>query len=205
MPTALADRLTEQYAQQNRAVQANSLRAFLRVWPLLDFARLDDTFPALLDAVLPIVGENRVVSASLAARYVRGFRLAEGVGGDVDVVLAPRLDARVETALRVTSVVAAKRAARGGQPLELVKRKTLTIAAGSVSRLVADAGRETLHRTLDEDRKALGYERVAKATACDFCRMLAGRGAVYKTAETAGETRRYHDACGCRVVPLYRD
>lgn len=44
------------------------------------------------------------------------------------------------------------------------------------------------------------FRRVVEPRACDFCRMLATRGAVYLTAEAAGKGKKYHDTCRCHVV-----
>ncbi|WP_279020462.1 hypothetical protein [Mobiluncus mulieris] len=41
------------------------------------------------------------------------------------------------------------------------------------------------------------------ATTCDFCLMLASRGPVYGSSETAGgEGNKYHDHCDCIPVPV---
>lgn len=41
------------------------------------------------------------------------------------------------------------------------------------------------------------------ATTCDFCLMLASRGPVYGSSETAGgEGNKYHDHCYCIPVPV---
>ena len=37
--------------------------------------------------------------------------------------------------------------------------------------------------------------------ACGFCIMLASRGFVYHTEETAGEFDHFHSSCRCKVVP----
>lgn len=42
------------------------------------------------------------------------------------------------------------------------------------------------------------------ATTCAFCRMLASRGAVYRSSESAGEGKTFHGKCDCGVV-LVRD
>lgn len=65
----------------------------------------------------------------------------------------------------------------------------------------------------------VGFARMAKSNACDFCRVLASRGAVYSTeagAQYVGlssenkksrirgvrrEGQRYHDHCRCTVAP----
>lgn len=46
------------------------------------------------------------------------------------------------------------------------------------------------------------FRRVPESGACEFCRMLATRGAVYLTAETAGAYRKYHAHCRCYVELL---
>ena len=41
------------------------------------------------------------------------------------------------------------------------------------------------------------WRRVPEAGACTFCPMLATRGAVYRTAQTAGDGNSYHRHCRC--------
>lgn len=43
------------------------------------------------------------------------------------------------------------------------------------------------------------FRRVVEPGACDFCRVLATRGAVYLTEDAAGRYRQYHAMCRCRV------
>ena len=43
----------------------------------------------------------------------------------------------------------------------------------------------------------------AGADACKFCIMLASRGPVYHTAETAGKLNHYHPHDRCRIVPMW--
>jgi len=78
----------------------------------------------------------------------------------------------------------------------------LTETQGSMSRLVLNAGRETSIETLRADTAAIGWQRILGTGGCDFCKMLAERGAVYKedTVDFAA-----HDHCGCSVVPQYGD
>ena len=40
-------------------------------------------------------------------------------------------------------------------------------------------------------------------TTCDFCIMLASRGPVYHTAESAGALTKFHSHCDCRIVPFW--
>ncbi len=50
----------------------------------------------------------------------------------------------------------------------------------------------------------VGWARVPKGKTCAWCRMLASRGAVYSSAASAGESRKYHGDCDCQPV-LVRD
>lgn len=53
----------------------------------------------------------------------------------------------------------------------------------------------------------IGETRFARVPAgdktCDFCMMLASRGPVYLTEETAGAYDHYHTNCDCRIVPFF--
>lgn len=64
---------------------------------------------------------------------------------------------------------------------------------------------ETVLRNVRRDRKkGVRYARVTSGrNTCAFCLMLAGRGAVYWTRESAGGTNRWHNHCTCKVVPCY--
>lgn len=49
-------------------------------------------------------------------------------------------------------------------------------------------------------RKKVRYARVPSGPTCGWCAMLASRGFVYASKETAGEFSRFHSKCDCRVV-----
>lgn len=44
------------------------------------------------------------------------------------------------------------------------------------------------------------YARVPQGPTCGFCIMLASRGFVYASRESAGQFKKYHDECNCRIV-----
>lgn len=62
----------------------------------------------------------------------------------------------------------------------------LTVERGVVSNYLARKNRKYGNVTRDETGKRVAFQRFPAAGACDFCQMLAGRGAVYLTAESAG-------------------
>lgn len=61
---------------------------------------------------------------------------------------------------------------------------------------------QTIYENGGRDPKKPRFARVPSGSeTCDFCIMLASRGFVYRTAESAGEGGHYHANCDCRIVP----
>lgn len=63
----------------------------------------------------------------------------------------------------------------------------------------------TVMRNAKRDRsKGVRFARVTTGrNTCSFCLMLAGRGAVYWSEESAGAFNEWHRHCTCKVVPSY--
>ena len=91
------------------------------------------------------------------------------------------------------------------------------LVSSVVASNVYSQSRETVFANLEnERRKALsrgdrefarkcGYARVTAASPCAFCSMLASRGFVYRSDETALKTKTgdsYHNHCHCTAVPF---
>lgn len=66
---------------------------------------------------------------------------------------------------------------------------------------------ETIMANAKRDRtKGVRFARVPTGhETCTFCLMLAGRGAVYHSRQTAGEFRHFHRHCDCKVVPGFEE
>ena len=75
--------------------------------------------------------------------------------------------------------------------------------AGSASSLVLGGGRDTLLGAVQGDRAALGWQRVTDASPCAFCRMVASRGAVFKSDASAAF--QAHGHCGCTAEPYFEN
>lgn len=77
--------------------------------------------------------------------------------------------------------------------------------AGGVQRLVLQPARETIANSVDRDPADARWARVPSgATTCAFCRLLASRGAVYHSEETAGGlANSYHSKCDCVPTPIW--
>ncbi len=65
----------------------------------------------------------------------------------------------------------------------------------------------TIMKNVKRDKnKGVKFARVTSGrNTCAFCLMLASRGAIYHTRESAGELGQYHRHCSCKIVPSYSD
>lgn len=193
------DPLTQRHRAQQITVQRATVREVATVWPALDWANLDGSFPSLAAKVAPIVSVNRRTSSALASTYTRVLR-AKRVRGSVVPILAPPIDAeQLAISLRATSLAALKASAAQGVPADRALAFALSQTAGAMSRLVLEAGRFTVTQTAVADPACEGWQRVGVGE-CDFCQMLLGRGAVYSEATAAFEA---HDHCSCSAEPVY--
>lgn len=81
----------------------------------------------------------------------------------------------------------------------------LTTLAGSVQRLVKNAGRHVVLRNAERDPAGVRYARVPRGPrTCAFCTLLASRGWVYAARDGAQPEARFHDHCDCELVPSFR-
>lgn len=79
----------------------------------------------------------------------------------------------------------------------LSQADTLVALAGSAERQVFTTSRDTV--TMNAEAEGVRFARYASANACAWCRVLATREAVYKSAENAVKG---HDGCHCIAVPI---
>lgn len=70
-------RLTEEHRQAQQQVRGDFLAEFIALWVLLDSARLDETGPGWIRAVMALVGQYRLASAQVATGYFWDFQAAE--------------------------------------------------------------------------------------------------------------------------------
>lgn len=160
------------------------------------FATVDLTQPELvrdllLDFVPALVREYGDVAATIAAEWYEQVRAGQ-VGGAYNAV---------------TSAGVAEDAVTGGvryaaghlftdNPLG-----TLALISGALQRYVSYSSRDTVARNAGRDPARPRFARVPTgAKTCAWCTLLASRGFVYLTRDTAGATEDYHDDCDCQAV-----
>jgi hypothetical protein len=190
--------LTQRHRAQQLLLRRATVAQLARLWPALDWARLDATYPAFAVQVAGMVQRNRQTSAGLAAAYLRAFRRAQGVPGEVRPVFADPFNAeQFSVTLHSTTVAPAKAAAGRGDDPNTAMASALTLATGAMVRLVLDAGRQAVMATTAADPAASGWRRVLGGGGCDFCRERAG------VRMTSAEVFEPHGHCGCTAEPTY--
>lgn len=188
---------------------------------LIDPARLQTTVPTWIEAVTVLVTRYSEVAATLAADFYDGERETAGVSGTFTVPLAdPSPDDQVDASMRwATKDLWPREEADASvaqqEPLDVRLAAAMTKADGATQKLVADRGRATLRQAVDGDPRAVAYARAAALGACAFCKLMASRGSVYRTAASAGREAndlftgdasvvKFHNNCHCAIVPVFR-
>lgn len=208
-----------------RAAQAGLTTLLLRdlrgLRRLIDPARLQATVPSWIEAVAAVVARYSEVAATLAADFYDGEREASGVPGAFTVPLADAPPGeQTSNSLRWATKDLWPRDEADAtvaqlEPLDVRLEAAFGKADMATQKLVADAGRDTVRQAAQQDPQAVLYARVAALGACSFCKLMASRGAVYATADTAGREAddrfsgdasvvKFHDNCHCGIVPVFR-
>lgn len=154
----------------------------------VDLSRPELVRDALLEIVPLLVREYGDVAATVAAEWY------ESVHPDAFL-------ARAAPGVDPGKVQGSVRYAAGGLFGE-DPAQTLSILSGAMQRFILYSGRETVARNVQRDPSRPRFARVPSgAKTCAFCNLMASRGFVYYTRETAGLNDEYHDDCDCQIVP----
>jgi len=195
--------LTAEQAQQFRQADADldelTIARVLELLALLSVTDPREFSQGVFDTLPGLVAELGDVSALLGASMYETAREQAGASGRFTVDLAdPPGVVQVEKTARWA--LAPLFSPRNQLPaIDLGKLLTDRLTAGA-PRLVREGGRKTITENTARDPARPKYRRVVNsATGCDFCRMLAGRGSVYHSEDSAGAGRHFHDNCHCTV------
>lgn len=146
---------------------------------------------ALLEYLPILIDQYGDVAATAAADWYDEVRATEDVVGAFSAGLADNVPTKqvTGTARRIAGYLFTEQAAL-----------LLPALADKTSKYVLKPARQTIAEASYADPAASGWRRVTRSGSCGFCRMLAGRGGVYKkaTADFAS-----HGACNCAAVPSW--
>lgn len=186
----------ERIQAANRGVVALAGRDLAAFWAALDLNRPEAARDALETFLPVLVGQYGEIAAAAAADWYEDLRDAAGVGSAFRVAPADLVpDAAIRGQVRFAA--AALFTDDPGRMLDF-----LQVAA---SKYVLQPGRDTITEAAAADPRKPRYARVPSGTeTCAFCLMLASRGPVYASAQTAGgRMRKYHGKCDCVPTPLW--
>ena len=181
----------EAYRQAQAGVRVLVERDLARFWAKLDFSRPDWVASATRAYVPLLVRRYGSAAADLAASWYDEQRALAGLD---DAFRAEAFASPYEDAVDGMVGRALGRVSAGDATGALT---TLTANAG---KYVLGAGRATIARNVDRDPSSAGWQRISRDGACDFCRMLVGRGAVYKRSTVHFAA---HGDCNCAAVPSW--
>lgn len=182
------------YRAAQRDVSTLAQRDLVDLWRSVNTDDAEQAAEALVETLPALVTGYFVVSATVSADFYDLTRAQAGVRRRFDAVIPDPPDASRAQAL----------ARWGVAPLfsaDPAPGVALSKIAGGLQRVVADGGRQTVVQSAAADPAKVGWARVTSG-GCEFCEMLAGRGAVYgsTTADFLS-----HDACRCDAVPVFGD
>ena len=206
--TAEGKLLTDLHRRQQLALRASVVRDVMKLWPAWQPSR-PDSYQAFERAMVLLVQSRSVHSATLAARYYETYRAIESPSKVLSTVplAQPKSVEEIRAALGATTRGTVYKSLAAGQTFETVMRNTLVNVSGTVSRDVLAGGRDTITGEVQRDPRAMGYARITGAAPCAFCALLASRGAIYLSAESAGQIEGqemdWHVNCGCGIEVSY--
>lgn len=200
--TLAGDQLTRQHRQAQLQLRAATLADLVTLWDVVDPANLPGTIGPFTSAATTVVQARHATSAGLAASYFEAFRAAEGIPGRAAPRLAASLPADAAAgALRGSALAGIVNARRAGLSIEEALRQGLVRVSGQATTLVLSGGRETILRSGAADPRRPRWARVSGGDSCAFCAMLASRGPVFRSEDTAGFEA--HDHCVCEPELAY--
>lgn len=187
MPSrAAVERMRSANAEISRLAQEDLRRFFLALNP----DRPEQARDALLEYLPALTDTYGEMAAAVAAEWFDEVYAAHG----------PRARFRATPAPPVASeaVEATVRYAAGG--LFGANLNTAGLLTTAVSRWALQPSRDTV--SLNASKTNARWARVPTgAETCAFCLLVASRGFVYTSEQTAGKGNAYHGDCDCLPVP----
>lgn len=182
------------YVEAQRGVRALALRDLAAWWATLTDLEPDRVRDAAREFMPILANTYGEVSASAAADFYETARTASTARGAFEATM-PDSDAALMAA---RSVRWATDPLYTGDPDAALSRM-----GAAVDEAALQQGRNTIMLNAKRDRATPRFARVPVGKSCAWCYMLASRGPVYRSAETAGAARKYHAKCDCQPVPSW--
>lgn len=164
-----------------------------------------DITQALFDIVPGVVQKWNLASASVAADWYDVLRENQDIPGTFTAVV-PDLGDQGSQALAGWGAEALKAPVEELSPNEMPPTQLDPVETaqyrveGGLQKRLANSANLTVTDSSRQDPRARGWMRRTRPEACDFCKMVASRGAVYTKASA---TFACHEHCYCEAVPAW--
>lgn len=178
----------QQLHEESAAVVALAIRELESLISSLPEEAVREALFDLLPGLILNFAENAAV---VAAEWYDEHRLELDVPGNHEAFVPNLRDPGVESLVRWAEREAQSTLTR------------LSLIEGGVFRRIENGSRAAIIENTMADPQGRGFQRYARVstTGCGFCQMLAGRGEVYRSAESASFGA--HDNCRCVAVPAF--
>lgn len=190
----------QQHYVTQMALTAALVQALRRLWPMLKPSTVITTADHYKAGVAALVDQYSLAAASLSADYYDALRSQAGVAAPFHMPMVdPPPDGQVAHYVdwATTGLDRATTAKTFDELAGMVQSKVEAVS----QKFVADTGRNEIIAAIEADTQARRWARVTRPNACYFCRMLATRGAVYRSEATA--EFKAHTNCHCVVEPVF--
>ena len=173
---ASARALLEDYARQANIIANDYYR------------NVRDAWAEAADIQLPAYTESQVTSDRALWQVAGGFNSTDFAG----LKFTDVINGRSHAGLTMDDLWAMKTQGYGDADW-----------AGLAKDIINATTRLTTRFNVQQDPSRPRYARVPQGKTCAFCTMLASRGFVYASEDTAGKWHKYHHDCDCKIVPTW--
>lgn len=182
----------DRFRKATAALSGAAQQDFLAFFGALDLSRPERARDALLEFLPALALAYGEAAAAVAAEWFDELRAAAGI---------PTFRPTVAPPFEPAAVAATTSWAVGGLFDQALDTQGLLSVA--IDRWVKQPSRDTV--VFNAGKSNARWARVPSgATTCAFCLMLASRGFVYRSEETA-DGHKYHGKCDCVAVPDWSD
>jgi hypothetical protein len=180
----------EHLAAAQRQATALAKADLQRLWGALNLTDPEQARDLLLEYVPELAAKYGDIAAEAAAEWYEQVRAQQGLSDYMALTSSAVDPAAVQGSVRYAA----------GNLFTDDPTKALALLSGAMQRWVMYSGRQTVARNARHDPSKPRFARVPTGdTTCAFCSMMASRGFVYYTKQTAGLTDKFHDDCDCQI------
>lgn len=186
----------ERFRAANVAIAGMMSADLGAVWATLDLSRPSAARNVLLETVPGLTTMHGEFSAAIAADWYDELRAIERIPGRF----------RAQLANPVPTEVVEQRVRYGARHLWTENpEQTRVFLDNATSEYALQPGRDTIQQSSIADPNSPGWHRETRpsdsyASGCGFCRMLAGRGGVFKRGTAKFSA---HGGCHCVAMPSW--